>query len=149
MVLAVLRRACTFASSLRTEHFELKRVRLSLAGVGFAIPSVTASIILRELSGAPGAGGDLEADPVVVSPGVAAEADAFEEAAARARREKEEAKRGRTLLQRMGNLGGEAVGVVKRAARSLFHRKPGRTVLQHIAGDLRALRDAMEGCGFQ
>lgn len=48
LVLAVLRRAKSVAHSLHTEHFELARLRLSLAGVGLAIPSVTGTLFMRE-----------------------------------------------------------------------------------------------------
>ncbi len=50
LVLAVLRRAKNVAASLRTEHFELARLRLCLAGIGLGIPSVTATLLLRELA---------------------------------------------------------------------------------------------------
>jgi len=53
LILAVLIRAENFATSLRTEHFELARVRLALAGIGLAIPSVTATISMRELPAPP------------------------------------------------------------------------------------------------
>jgi hypothetical protein len=48
LLVASLSRAKKAALSLRSESLELSRVELSLSGVGFAIPSVTATILLKD-----------------------------------------------------------------------------------------------------
>ena len=174
LILAVLRRASTAADSLKSERFELARVRLAIAGVGLAIPSATATISLREKAISPAkqdeqkevqlgtpvsehAAADKHSPQPMSDPGKPdSDTVAAHPAAGNSEPENHETSvpavqpAAPTILTRVGNIASS----VAAASRHLLHqltpspKPPSRSVLQKLAGELRDLREALEESGF-